>query len=168
MKTKEVHPFGPIYDENAKVLILGSFPSVKSRDELFFYAHPQNRFWKVMKSITGFAGDIGEIDEKTAMLHETRLALWDTIASCEIIGSSDLSISSVVVNDLSVILNTADIKAVFCNGKTSYELYRKFLEKDIGLPAKALPSTSPANASWTLEKLIEKWKAELSPYLLQE
>ncbi len=165
MKTNEIHPFGPIYDEHAKVLILGSFPSVKSREEMFFYAHPQNRFWKVLKTVTGYEGDIGEVSGKTKMLKENHIALWDTIASCEITGSSDLSISSVVVNDLSVILSRADIRAVFCNGKTSYKLYQKYLENITGIPAKALPSTSPANASWTLEKLTGKWKDELSPYL---
>lgn len=165
MKTNEIHPFGPVYDEHAKVLILGSFPSVKSREEMFFYAHPRNRFWKVMKAITGFEGDIGGISGKTKMLKDNHIALWDTIASCEITGSSDLSISSVVVNDLSVILNSADIKAVFCNGKTSHKLYQKYLEKITGISAKALPSTSPANASWTLEILTGKWKEELSPYL---
>ncbi len=165
MKTNEIHPFGPIYDEQAKVLILGSFPSVKSREEMFFYAHPQNRFWKVLKAVTGYEGDIGKVSGKTKMLKENHIALWDTIASCEITGSSDLSISSVVVNDLSVILSRADIRAVFCNGKTSYKLYQKYLENITGIPAKALPSTSPANASWTLEKLTGKWKDELSPYL---
>ncbi len=165
MKTNEIHPFGPIYDEQAKVLILGSFPSVKSREEMFFYAHPQNRFWKVLKAVTGYEGDIGKVSGKTKMLKENHIALWNTIASCEITGSSDLSISSVVVNDLSVILSRADIRAVFCNGKTSYKLYQKYLENITGIPAKALPSTSPANASWTLEKLTGKWKDELSPYL---
>ncbi|WP_312652947.1 DNA-deoxyinosine glycosylase [Proteiniclasticum sp.] len=167
MKTNEIHPFGPIYDENSRVLILGSFPSVKSRNEKFFYAHPQNRFWKVMKAVTGYNGDISEIEGKTAMLLENHIALWDTIAACEIEGSSDLSIRNVKVNDLSVILSRADIKAVYCNGKTSYELYRKYLEKDTGISAATLPSTSPANASWTLEKLTGKWKEELSSYIMK-
>lgn len=165
MTANEIHPFGPIYNEHSRILILGSFPSVKSRNEMFFYAHPQNRFWKLMKAVTGFQGDMREIRDKTEMLHQNHVALWDTIASCEIKGSSDLSIRNVVVNDLSIILNHAEIKAIFCNGKTAHELYRKHVEKITGLSATALPSTSPANASWTLEKLTKRWTEELSPYL---
>lgn len=151
-----VHPIEPIYDENSKVLILGSFPSVKSREQGFYYGHPQNRFWKVL------AGVFGEqvpqtIDEKREFLLTHQIALWDTIASCEIEGSSDASISNVVANDLSRILNTAQIRAIYCNGDTSYSLFQKYIANEQGnkLPvAVRLPSTSPANAAWSLEALI--------------
>lgn len=165
MLRREEHPFGPIYDESSRILILGSFPSVKSREESFFYGHPQNRFWKVIKSVTGYKGEISTIEEKTRMLKEQHIALWDTIASCDIEGSSDSSIRNAVANDLSEIIETGKISAIFCNGNTSFKLYRKYSENVTGISAKILPSTSPANASWSLEKLIEKWGEEISPYI---
>ncbi|HSR04004.1 MAG TPA: DNA-deoxyinosine glycosylase [Proteiniclasticum sp.] len=165
MLKREEHPFGPIYDESSRILILGSFPSVKSREESFFYGHPQNRFWKVIKSVTGYKGEILTIEEKTRMLKEHHIALWDTIASCDIEGSSDSSIRNAIANDLSEIIETGKISAIFCNGNTSLKLYKKYSENMTGISAKALPSTSPANASWSLEKLIEKWREEISPYI---
>jgi hypoxanthine-DNA glycosylase len=162
---REDHPFDPIYDESSRILILGSFPSVKSREESFFYGHPQNRFWKVIKSVTGYQGEILTIEEKTKMLKEHHIALWDTIASCDIEGSSDSSIRNAVANDLSVIIETGKISAIFCNGNTSFRLYKKYSEQATGISAKVLPSTSPANASWSLEKLIVLWKGEISPYI---
>ena len=165
MLKREDHPFGPIYDESSRILILGSFPSVKSREESFFYGHPQNRFWKVIKSVTGYRGEIQTIEEKTKMLIEHHIALWDTIASCDIEGSSDSSIRNAIANDLSEIIKTGKISTIFCNGNTSYKLYKKYSERVTGIPAKVLPSTSPANASWSLEKLIEKWKEEISLFI---
>lgn len=164
-KTREIHPFGPVYDSNSRILILGSFPSVKSRDEGFFYAHPQNRFWKVMKSVIGYEGQLTTIEEKTGFLLDHHIALWDTIASCDIIGSSDVSISNVTVNDLKVITDHADIRAVFCNGNTSFKLYRRYAESSSGVAAVMLPSTSPANASWSLERLVMRWQEEIAPFL---
>ncbi len=165
MTKSEIHPFGPIYDQSSRILILGSFPSVKSREESFFYGHPQNRFWKVIQSVTGYQGEINTIEEKSVMLENHHIALWDTIASCEINGSSDSSIRNVVPNDLSVIIETGKIEAVFCNGNTSFKLYKKYCESTTGISAKVLPSTSPANASWSLEKLIDYWRKELSTYI---
>ena len=141
------HPFPPLWDEGSRVLILGSFPSVRSREALFFYGHPQNRFWRVMAAVLGCPVP-QTIEEKRQMLHSHHVALWDVIASCSIEGSSDSSIRDVVPNDLSRILSTADIRAIFCNGKTSWNYYRKYQESATGIPAVSLPSTSPANVSF--------------------
>lgn len=154
------HPFPPLYDENSKVLILGSFPSVKSREEMFFYGHPQNRFWKVIAAVTDEETPV-TIEEKSRLLHNNHIALWDVIASCDITGSSDSSIKNVVANDLTVILETADIKQIFVNGKTAEKYYNKYIRDTIGREAVCLPSTSPANAGWKLEKLIEAWRVIL-------
>ena len=150
------HPFGPLFSENSRVLILGSFPSVKSREQNFFYGHPQNRFWRVIAAVTG--QPVPEtVPEKRQLILAQRLALWDSIASCEITGSSDASIRNVQVNDLRVILDHCDIRQIYCNGKKSHELYCRYIEKQTGRPAVCLPSTSPANARWTLDRLIEAW-----------
>lgn len=150
------HPFPPLYDKNSKILILGSFPSVKSREQMFFYGHPQNRFWKVIAGV--FESDIPTvIEEKKKLLISHKTALWDVIASCEITGSSDSSIKNVVVNDFSEIFKTADIKRIFVNGKTAEKYYNKYLKEKIGRECTALPSTSPANAAWSLERLITAW-----------
>lgn len=156
------HPFPPLYDENSKILILGSFPSVKSREQLFFYGHPQNRFWKVVSTVFG-CDTPKSIDEKKRFLHSRGIALWDVIASCEIIGSSDSSIKNVTPNDLSEILNAADIRRIFVNGKTAEKYYNKYTKPVTGISAVCLPSTSPANAAWTYDKLIDAWKIILNP-----
>lgn len=150
------HPFPPLYDQNSKVLILGSFPSVKSREQMFFYGHPQNRFWKVISAVFDSEAPT-TIDEKKCFLHTNSIALWDVIASCNITGSSDSSIKNVVVNDLSEILHNADIKQIFVNGKTAEKYYKKYICKKFGRDAVCLPSTSPANATWNIEKLIKAW-----------
>lgn len=150
------HPFPPLYDENSKVLILGSFPSVKSREEMFFYGHKQNRFWKVIAAVTGTDTPV-TIEEKSKLLHANYIAVWDVIASCDITGSSDSSIKNVVANDLTVILKSADIKQIFVNGKTAEKYYNKYIRGTIGREAVCLPSTSPANAGWSVERLIEAW-----------
>ena len=153
------HPFGPLYSEKSRVLILGSFPSVKSREQNFFYGHPQNRFWKVVSAVFGEeAPEPGDIPAKKALILDHGLALWDSIASCEIVGSSDSSIRNARPNDLSVILNNAPIERIYCNGKKSHELYIKYIEPMTGRKAVCLPSTSPANAQWTLERLIDAWQ----------
>lgn len=154
------HPFPPLYDENSKVLILGSFPSVKSREEMFFYGHPQNRFWKVIAAVTGEETPV-TIEEKSRLLHKNHIALWDVIATCDITGSSDSSIKNVKANDLTVILESADIKQIFVNGKTAEKYYNKYIRDTIGREAVCLPSSSPANAGWNLEKLIEAWRVIL-------
>ena len=150
------HPFGPLCSEHSRVLILGSFPSIKSREQNFFYGHPQNRFWKVIASLYG-APLPRTIDEKTALILQNDLALWDTIASCEIVGSSDASIKNIIANDLTVILDKSSIHRIYCNGHKSYELFHKLIEPQLGREAICLPSTSPANAQWSLERLIEAW-----------
>lgn len=156
-KTMIVHPFPPICNGDSKILILGSFPSVKSREQRFFYGHPQNRFWKVTAEVFGCPVP-QTVDEKREFLLENGIALWDVIKSCEISGSSDSSIKSVIPNDLSLIFNTADIKCVFVNGKTAEKYYNKYQYKKTGKAAICLPSTSPANAAWSLAKLIDAWK----------
>ena len=151
------HPFPPLYDKNSKVLILGSFPSVKSREQNFFYGHPQNRFWKVVATV--LEKEIPTtIEEKREFLLSSNIALWDVIASCEITGSSDSSIKNVVANDLTEILETANIKKIFVNGKTAEKYYNRYIKNRIGREAVCLPSTSPANAMWNVESLVEEWE----------
>jgi len=150
------HPFPPLFDKNSKVLILGSFPSVKSREQMFFYGHPQNRFWKVISAVFDKAVP-QTISEKKELLLSSHVAVWDVIAACDIEGSSDSSIKNVVENDLNVILETADIKQIFVNGKTAEKYFNKYISKRINKRAICLPSTSPANAAWTLEKLVKEW-----------
>ena len=152
-----VHPIAPVFDKDSKVLILGSFPSVRSREEGFFYGHPQNRFWKVTSQIFGEELPV-TVDEKTAFLIRNHIALWDVIGSCEIDGSSDSSIRDVTVNDLSVILDNVDIRAIFLNGKKAEQYYLKYLFPALKRDAVCLPSTSPANAAWSLDKLTDAWK----------
>lgn len=151
------HPIEPVYDKNSKILILGSFPSVKSREAGFFYGHPQNRFWKVLAAVIGCPVP-QTIPEKQAMLHENHIALWDVIASCDIEGSSDSSIKNAVPNDLTPILSSADIRQIYCNGATSHRLYQKYIAPQTGRDAIKLPSTSPANAAWQVERLTGAWK----------
>ena len=158
-KRKEmiIHPIPPLYDDNSKVLILGSFPSVKSREAQFFYGHPQNRFWKVMAAV--FDERVPEtVPEKREFLLRNHVAVWDVIHSCEIVGSSDSSIKDVTPNDLRLILDAASIERIYVNGKTAEKYYKKYIEKSLGIKAFCLPSTSPANAAWNLDRLIEAWK----------
>lgn len=150
------HPFPPLYDKNSRVLILGSFPSVKSREQLFFYGHTKNRFWKVIATVVG-CDEPQTIDEKKEFLLNNKIALWDVIASCDITGSADSSIKNVTANDISEIINTAKIKNIYVNGKTAEKYFKKYLEKKINQTAICLPSTSPANATWSVERLVEAW-----------
>ncbi len=151
------HPIPPFYDRDSKILILGSFPSVKSREMKFFYGHPRNRFWTVLAYI--YDEDIPEtIEDRKRLLHDHRIAVWDVIASCDIVGSSDASIKNVKANDLSVILDAAKIDRIFVNGRTAEKMYQKYTEEKTGCKAICLPSTSPANAAWSMEKLIKAWK----------
>lgn len=151
-----VHPIPPLFDETSTTLILGSFPSVKSREQAFFYGHPQNRFWKVIAALHHEMLP-NSVDEKKALLHRCHIAIWDVIGECEITGSSDSSIRDVVPNDLSRILNHAPIQKIWLNGKTAQKYYLKYTENCIHRKAEVLPSTSPANAAWTLDKLIQAW-----------
>lgn len=156
------HLFGPVFDEKSKILILGSFPSVKSREQNFYYGHPQNRFWKVLKSVCKNQDVLLEtIEQKKKFLLENNIALWDVIASCDIKGSSDSSIKNIKVNDLKLILDKAPIEKIILNGKKSYELYRKYYSETDMPESVQLPSTSPANAAWSLNRLIEVWGEEM-------
>ena len=154
------HTFEPVWNENSTVLILGSFPSVKSREEGFYYGHPRNRFWKVLAAVKG-EDEPTSIDGKKEFLLRNRIAVWDVIASCEIKGSSDSSIRNVIVNDFSEILEKSKVSRIFANGKTTQRLYKKYVLPDTEMPITALPSTSPANAAFSLEKLIDCYRREL-------
>lgn len=152
-----IHQIKPIFNSSSEILILGSFPSVKSREGQFFYHHPQNRFWKVLSAI--FQETVPEtIEQKKIFLLKNHIAVWDVIASCDIQGSSDSSIKNAVPNDFSNILNTAPIRQIYTNGGTAYNLYTKYCESSTNRPAIKLPSTSPANASFSLARLIQEWK----------
>lgn len=152
-----IHPIPPVYDENSKILILGSFPSVKSRETGFFYGHPQNRFWKVTAAIMSEAVP-KTIEEKRDFLLRNHIAVWDVIHSCEIEGSADSSIRNVKANDLRMIIDSTDIRAIYVNGKTAEKYYIRYIEPELGIKAHCLPSTSPANAAWDLERLVEAWR----------
>ena len=146
----EYHTIKPFYNKDSK--ILGSFPSIKSREAGFYYAHPQNRFWKVLSNIFNET-----IENKQEFLKKNHIALFDVCASCEIKGSSDASIKEVVPNDISEILKSSEIKIIFLNGKTAANLYKKYMQ-DIKIPSVVLPSTSPANATFNLEKLTKEYQ----------
>jgi len=156
MRTRIVHPIPPVYDKESRILILGSFPSVKSREGAFFYHHPQNRFWKVISAL--YREPLpNTVEDKKRLLLQHRIALWDVIESCEIVGSSDSSIRNVVPNDISAILRTADIQRIIANGGTAYTLYMKYIYPKTNREIIKLPSTSPANAAFSLERLLEEW-----------
>lgn len=146
-----------MYDENSKILILGSFPSVKSREANFYYGHPQNRFWPLLSRILGTDAP-SDTEEKKALLIKNNIALWDTLDSCDIIGSSDSSIKNAVPVDIDSVLNAADIRKIFCNGGVSYALFLRYLTPICGVTPEKLPSTSPANAAWTMDRLYNEWK----------
>lgn len=172
------HSFEPVYDEYSRILILGSLPSVKSRENNFYYGHPKNRFWRVLwrifeengcnnetgetsrlrdSTLTEMSIDSFSIEEKKKFLHDNHIALWDVIAKCDIMGSSDSSIKNVIANDINLILDSAAIEAIYVNGTKAHELYMKYCYPGTGREAVKLPSTSPANAAWTLERLIASW-----------
>ena len=153
------HTFEPVFNKDSKILILGSFPSVKSRENNFYYGHPQNRFWKVLAKI--FEEEVPEtIEDKKSFLFEHHIAVWDVIESCTIIGSSDSSIKDVMVNDFSKVLENSAIERIYVNGGKAYELYHKYAEKQTGVKAVKLPSTSPANAAWSVDRLCEVWRED--------
>lgn len=158
---REQHTIPAFYELNSEVLILGSFPSVKSREEKFYYAHPQNRFWKVL---AGCWEDIVPVtlEEKKKFLSKHHIALWDVIASCEIKGSQDSSIENIQYNDIEKMIGETRIQKIIVNGGKAGALFRKKY-KEIGRPVYYLHSTSPANASWRLERLLEEWKRVLNP-----
>ncbi len=155
-----LHPLNPIYDDQSRILILGSFPSVKSRETAFYYGHPQNRFWKLLSAIYGEAVPT-DIAEKTAFLHRHQIALWDVIGSCDINGSADASIKNVAPNDIPSLLRQAPIRRILLNGKAAARYYQALLAPAIDKEVRALPSTSPANAACRLPDLIAAWQDAL-------
>ncbi len=151
------HNIEPLYNKDSQVLILGNFPSVKSREQAFFYGHPQNRFWRVVANI--FGSEVpSTVDDKKRLILNNHLALWDVIAECEITGSADSSIKNVIPNDIGKILTDSNIKAIFVNGRTAEKYYIRYTEPCINKKAICLPSTSPANAAWSINRLCEDWK----------
>lgn len=156
----QYHNIPPVYDKNSKILILGSFPSVKSREAQFFYGHPQNRFWKVLSAVLGCECPV-TTEEKKAMLLSHNIAVWDVIGSCEITGSSDASIRAVVPNDIAGLVAKTSIIHIFTNGATSSNMYKRYCCNRVGIEAVRLPSTSPANASYSLERLTAEWSGQL-------
>lgn len=158
---KQTHPFAPVFDAHSRVLVLGTFPSVRSRAAAFYYGHPRNRFWLVLAALCG--QPVPETRaQKEALLLANGVALWDVLASCEITGSADGSIRDPQPNDIAVLLVQAPIRAVYANGQTAARLYARYCEPLTGVPAVALPSTSPANAAWSLEKLVAAWQVLLT------
>ena len=151
-----IHPFEPIYSRTSRILILGSLPSVKSREQNFFYGHPQNRFWKVISGLMNEPVP-ADVEEKRKLLLKYDIAIWDVIQSCDIKGSSDSSIKNVTPTDLASIVEQSRITKIFCNGKTSGKLYEKYQSKRVGIDAIVLPSTSSANAAYSLERLMDAW-----------
>lgn len=169
------HGFGPVWDMRSRMLVLGSMPSPKSRDAAFYYMHPRNRFWPVMEAVFSapydpldVTGDTSESRRVFALRHH--VALWDVIASCDIIGASDASIRNVIPNDLSPILTTAPIACIFTTGAKATQLYRRFIaptleSSGISIPLTPLPSTSPANASMNLTRLVAVYREAFAPYM---
>lgn len=158
------HTFEPVYDEYSEILILGTFPSVKSRENNFYYGHPQNRFWKVIANINNVPVP-ESIDEKRKLLLDLHIAIWDVVASCSISGSSDSSIKDVTANDISKLLKDTNIKTIYGNGAKACELYNRYVYSKTGRAIVKLPSTSPANAGYSLERLCELWRKEVIAYL---
>ena len=151
-----IHPIPPLYDSDCRILILGSFPSVKSREAMFFYGHPQNRYWTLIAELFDEAVPV-TIDEKRELALRHHIAMWDSIHSCTITGSSDSSVRDVVPNDLSVILDNSRVDRIFCNGALSHKMYMKYIYPTTGIKAVKLPSTSPANAAYSMDRLAKEW-----------
>ena len=151
------HGIPPVFNAESRVLILGTMPSPKSRENGFYYMHPQNRFWRVISTVLGEPLPTTN-GERASLLLKNKIALWDTLAQCDIIGASDSSVKNETPNDLSVITDTADIKAIFTTGKAAYKYYCRFQQESTGIEAICLPSTSPANARFGLEALIDEYK----------
>lgn len=159
MKTRVKHEFKPIYNEESKILILGTMPSVKSREVGFYYAHPKNRFWTVLEIIFE-----EKIEDKEAFLLKHHIALWDVFASCSIKGSSDASIKNARPNKIPKLLKESNIKVIFTTGKTAYKYYLQFFKEKTHLPVFCLPSTSPANCKIKMPELVEEY-SKIKEYL---
>lgn len=155
--TTITHQFEPVYDEHSRILILGTLPSVKSRANHFYYGHPQNRFWRLLAALYGEEVPV-TIADKTAFLKRCRVAVWDVICQCDIAGSSDSSIRNVIPNDIGRLLAAAPIEQIYANGTKAYDLYNKYCRPQTGRGIIKLPSTSPANAAYSLVRLTEEWQ----------
>ena len=160
-----VHSFEPVYDKASEILILGTLPSVKSRENNFYYGHKQNRFWKVLATLLKEPVP-HTIEEKKAMLLAHRIALWDVIQSCDIKGSSDSSIKNVQPTDIGMILEKTNITRIYANGNKAGQLYKRYQFPVTGIEAMVLPSTSPANAAWSEDRLTAAWKEEIYKYIM--
>ena len=156
-----VHTIDPIYDKDSKVLILGSMPSVKSRELGFYYAHPQNRFWKVLKKVFCDEVELNTKDDKTKFLLKHNVAIWDSIKECDIENSDDSSIKNAIPNDTGKILNESNITKIFCNGRASYKVFKKYYKNKLDIKIDVLPSTSPANAKYSVDNLAKIWKEKI-------
>lgn len=163
MSEQVIHPISPVFDQHSRVLILGTMPSPKSREQGFFYAHPGNRFWLVLSRVLGEPFP-ETTQQRRELVLRRRIALWDVLHSCDIIGAQDAKITNPIPNDFSGILSQANIRAVFTTGKKAWQLYGRFCLAQTGMPAASLPSTSGANASASLERLVQEYSAIL-PYL---
>lgn len=164
--TAVTHPFPPVVGPESRILILGSFPSVASRAEGFFYGHPRNRFWPMLAAI--YAEPVPQsIPEKQSLILRHGLALWDVIASCSIEGSADATVRNAIPVDIRLVTDAAPIRLVLCNGALAARLYARHLLPITGLPAQAMPSTSPANAAWSLPRLAEAWGRALGEGFLR-
>lgn len=162
--THVVHEIPPVFNSHSHVLLLGTMPSPKSREQGFFYGHPQNRFWRVMAEL--FDEPVAQtIEEKKDLLLRHRIALWDVLSSCDIEGASDASITHARPNDLRCILEAAGIQAIFATGTKAGQLYKRLIEPELGIPCTILPSTSPANARMRLPELVRAYREALAPYV---
>jgi hypoxanthine-DNA glycosylase len=166
------HGLEPVFDTHSRIVVLGSFPSILSREFHFYYGNPKNRFWRIMAFVLNSTispdGLVDSpVEEKKLLLLENHVALWDVIESCDIIGSNDASIRNVKPVPIERIMSGSSIETVIVNGNTAGRLYHQYLEECTNIPAITLPSTSPANASWSLERLTSRWHAEFSVHLLR-
>jgi len=156
----QTHPFDPVWDKDCRVLVLGTFPSVKSRENAFYYGHPQNRFWRVLARV--YNEPVPDmVPEKRRFLLRHHIALWDVIARCDIAGSADSSIANAVPNDLPGLLAECPVSRILLNGKTAERIYLKYW-RGLDIACRCLPSTSPANAAWSLERLAAEWGKALA------
>ena len=157
MPTHENHPFPPVWNERSRILILGSFPSVRSREIGFYYGHPQNRFWPLLAQLFHENTPV-TIEDRRSFVLRHGIALWDVIESCQITGSSDSSIRNTKPNDIAGLISQTSIDHVYCNGQQAWRLYQKYCANGCGIQAISLPSTSPANAAWNLDRLADAWQ----------
>lgn len=150
------HTIAPICGADSDTLILGTFPSPKSREQGFYYGHPQNRFWRVIAAVYGMETPV-DTEGKKRLITSNALALWDVVASCEIAGAADATIRRETPNDIAGLIAETNIRRVFTNGSKARELYDRYIKKSVALEVTTLPSTSPANASYSLAALIDIW-----------